>query len=107
MTEITCINCGVEGVLKVHGLQDSDALRVFRRLGRNHVSGHLHYQCPSCKMVLLVDPVLVREDAHIFQKKSPDYPLLLPDATNNLPSICCLHSSFTPTVSFSEGLVVR
>jgi len=79
MTAITCLNCGVEGVLKAHGLSNDTSLKVFKRVGRNHVSGHLHYQCPVCKMVLLVEPSLVREGEHIF-KKATNYPLVASDS---------------------------
>jgi hypothetical protein len=89
MTEITCIYCGVEGILNVHGLDNDESLNVFKRVGRNHVSGHLHYQCPVCKSVLLVDPVLVREGDHIFKKKVTKYPVMPLGSTNtnNFPGI--------------------
>ncbi len=32
--------------------------RLFRHLGHNPFSGDLHYQCPACGIVLLVDPML-------------------------------------------------
>ncbi|MEQ8202360.1 MAG: hypothetical protein ABRQ31_01095 [Smithellaceae bacterium] len=82
MTEITCINCGAEGVLNVHGLNNCESLKVFKRVGRNHVSGHLHYQCPVCKIILLVDPVLIRENDHIFKINETDYPLMPLGSTN-------------------------
>ncbi|MEQ8181487.1 MAG: hypothetical protein ABRQ29_07215 [Smithellaceae bacterium] len=82
MTEITCINCGAEGVLNVHGLNNYESLNVFKRVGRNHVSGHLHYQCPVCKIILLVDPVLIRENDHIFKINETDYPLMPLGSTN-------------------------
>lgn len=66
MTSITCIYCGVEGILKMPGLENNGSLKIFKQVGRNHVSGQLHYQCPACKIVLLVDPVLIREKKHIF-----------------------------------------
>lgn len=87
MTEITCLHCGAEGTLNVHGLDNDKSLKIFKRVGRNHVSGHLHYQCPVCKIVLLVDPVLIRENDHIFKKKLADDPLMPPALTNNLPGI--------------------
>jgi hypothetical protein len=104
MTAVTCINCGIEGVLNVYGLHNDDSLKVFRRLGRNHVSGHQHYQCPVCKMVLLVDPVLIRENAHIFKKKSANYPLVSPGSPYN--NIYPVTASFIPTVPISAGLAM-
>ncbi|MEN6488095.1 MAG: hypothetical protein ABFD66_04315 [Smithella sp.] len=89
MTEITCIYCGVEGVLNVHGLDNDESLKVFKRVGRNHVSGHLHYQCPVCKIILLVDPVLIHESDHIFKMNETNYPLMPLGSTNadNSPGI--------------------
>lgn len=72
MTAITCIYCGAEGVLNMHGLENENSLKVFKRVGRNHVSGHLHYQCPVCKIILLVDPVLVGKSDHIFEHEDAD-----------------------------------
>ena len=103
MTAITCLNCGIEGVLKVSVLHNDGSLKVFRRLGRNHVSGHLHYQCPVCNMVLLVDPVLISENAHVFEKKSTNYLLLSSGSNHNLPGIHPVTSSFTPKIPFSAG----
>ncbi len=85
MTAITCIYCGVEGVLNVRGLENENSLKVFKRVGRNHVSGHLHYQCPVCKIVLLVDPVLVGKSDHIFKHEVAEYPLIPQVSTGNLP----------------------
>ena len=55
---VTCQNCGCAGMLGVH--QQSDfALKnhLFKHLGHNPYSGDLHYQCPACKIMLLVDPI--------------------------------------------------
>ncbi|MEN6374401.1 MAG: hypothetical protein ABFD75_06410 [Smithella sp.] len=87
MKAITCINCGVEGVLNVPGLENDGSLKVFKRVGRNHVSGHLHYLCPVCNVVLLVDPVLIRKSDHIFRKKEKKYQRMVPSSANNLPGI--------------------
>ena len=101
MNAITCINCGVEGVLKVFGLENDGTLHVFRRLGRNHISGQLHYQCPACKIVLLVDPALIRESIHIFKKMSPNYPLASSGSSYNLSGILALPPAFLPASPFS------
>ena len=85
MTAITCIYCGVEGVLNVRGLENNDSLKVFKRVGRNHVSGHLHYQCPVCKIVLLVDSAQVGKSDHIFKHEVAEYPLISQVSTSNLP----------------------
>lgn len=62
MKVITCVYCGIEGILNVHGLDNNKSLKIFKRVSRNHVSGQLHYQCPACKIVLLIDPVQSRRD---------------------------------------------
>ena len=107
MVAITCINCGIEGVLKASGLQNEDSLKIFRRVGRNHVSGHFHYQCPACKMVLLVDPSLIRENAHIFAKKSTNYPIASSVPTYDHPRIYHARFSFGPPVPVSTGSGMR
>lgn len=57
---IICINCGTTGEIEVNGLNADDrSSRIFRHLGHNPFSGHLHYQCPSCEIVLLVDPMSI------------------------------------------------
>lgn len=57
---MTCLHCGFEGEMEVQGLDsDVSALMVFRYLGDNPVSGHMHYQCPACDIVHLVDPTSV------------------------------------------------
>jgi len=98
MTAITCINCGVEGVLKVHGLDENASPKVFKRVGRNHVSGHLHYQCPVCKIVLLVAPSLIREGNHIFKKTEVNHPLVPSDSTSNNHGIYPLATVSMPIV---------
>ena len=60
--EIQCTFCGLKGEL---GWPEAEgeprAEKVFRHLGHNPFSGHLHYQCPSCAIVLLVDPMDILE----------------------------------------------
>ena len=55
---ITCMNCGHSGMLDVHHVNDVvPKNQLFKHLGHNPYSGDLHYQCPACKIVLLVDPI--------------------------------------------------
>jgi len=103
MTEITCTYCGVEGMLNVHGLDNDESLKVFKRVGRNHVSGHLHYQCPVCKIILLVDPVVILENDHIFKKKVTNYPIMPSDSTNSLPEM----PSILRQVSVSSAFITN
>jgi hypothetical protein len=56
--EIQCTYCGWKGMTgrKNQKSDGSDEL-TFKRLGRNPLSGHFHYQCPACSVVLLVPPM--------------------------------------------------
>ncbi len=66
---IQCLYCGTEGEREVRGLNRGIApARLFRHRGHNPFSGHMHYQCPACKIILLVDPmaVLADDDAVAF-----------------------------------------
>jgi hypothetical protein len=55
--EIQCTYCGWKGMTgRGNSNTDDPNGRTFRYLGRNHYSGHLHYQCPACSVVLLVPP---------------------------------------------------
>ncbi len=54
--DIQCTYCGHQGRLgkrRTGGKQDG---KTFKLIGGNPVSGHLHYQCPACAIVLLVPP---------------------------------------------------
>jgi hypothetical protein len=60
--EIQCTFCGLRGEIERPGTEDKQRGRkVFRHLGHNPFSGHLHYQCPSCSIVLLVLPMDILE----------------------------------------------
>ncbi len=53
-----CTYCGLRGEIALNGLNEGDnGARVFRHVGHNPYSGHLHYQCPACEIVLLVHPL--------------------------------------------------
>ena len=68
--DIVCLNCGFAGVLDIHHKKDATMKDgLFKHLGHNPYSGDLHYQCPACDIVLLVDPMAVREK--IASKGSP------------------------------------
>ncbi len=57
---IKCLNCGVDGEIEVYGLNSEiPSSKVFKHLGHNPYSGDMHYQCPSCEIVLLVSPIAV------------------------------------------------
>ena len=56
--DIACMNCGYAGMLDIH--RESDIVQrdsLFIHLGHNPFSGYLHYRCPKCEIVLLVDPM--------------------------------------------------
>lgn len=55
-----CAYCGKVGDIAVKGLNDhGPSASLFKRVGRNHYSGHLHYRCPACGIVHLVEPQVV------------------------------------------------
>lgn len=57
---IICRRCGIQGQIEGSGLnRDAPLPNVFKHMGHNPYSGDLHYQCPACGMVLLVDPVAI------------------------------------------------
>jgi len=57
--EIQCTYCGLNGEMETRNCKSHihDRKNVFKHIGHNPYSGHLHYQCPSCKIVLLVPPM--------------------------------------------------
>ncbi|MBI4632578.1 MAG: hypothetical protein HY742_01615 [Deltaproteobacteria bacterium] len=60
---IACTNCGIKGEIEVRGLSSGvSPAKMFRHLGHNPFSGHMHYQCPACEIVLLVDPMAILAD---------------------------------------------
>jgi len=57
--DIICMHCGHKGMMDIHDDKDDGADgRLFIHLGHNIFSGDLHYQCPACGIVLLVEPML-------------------------------------------------
>jgi hypothetical protein len=60
---IVCMHCGTEGEIEVSGVNsDVPPAKIFRHLGHNPFSGHMHFRCPACEIVLLVDPADVLSD---------------------------------------------
>lgn len=56
--DIKCTYCGVSGKIEIPGFDDfPDDTNVFKHVGHNPYSCHLHYECPECHIVLLVDPI--------------------------------------------------
>ncbi len=88
--DIQCAYCGSKG--KVEGFEHQSEernVKIFKHRGNNPFSGHLHYQCPSCSIVLLVLPMDVLDGKsltgvphpavqHDFSRK------ILPHATDTL-----------------------
>jgi hypothetical protein len=60
---IVCINCGIDGEIEVAGLNgDVSPAKLFKHLWHNPFPGHMHFQYPAYKIVLLVDPLAVLSD---------------------------------------------
>ena len=56
--EIQCTYCGWKGMTERRNKETRDPGEpTFKRLGRNPLSGHFHYQCPACSVVILVPPM--------------------------------------------------
>lgn len=57
---IQCLACGDKGHIEIKGMVDKvPAFRIFRHLGHNAFTGHMHFLCPYCNTLLRVDPVEV------------------------------------------------
>jgi hypothetical protein len=57
--DITCMHCGQRGLMDIRDENaEVDDDRLFLYMGHNPFSGDLHYQCPACGIILLVDPML-------------------------------------------------
>ena len=58
--KIVCAYCGRDGEIDVWGLNEGvEASTLFRYLGHNPLSGHMHFQCPFCGVVSLISPMSV------------------------------------------------
>ncbi len=69
---LICINCGHEGEIEVPGSSsDVPPSKIFRHLGHNPFSGHMHYQCPACDIVLLIDPLSILGGRPSFHYQGP------------------------------------
>jgi hypothetical protein len=56
-SDIQCAYCGLKGKIEDSELKSNNRdVKIFKHCGHNPFSGHLHYQCPSCSIVLLVLP---------------------------------------------------
>jgi len=70
--EIVCMYCGKAGKVEVPGREeDLDSSLLFRFLGHNPFSGHMHFRCPACSIVLLVEPMAMLSVGGLL-KGSPD-----------------------------------
>jgi len=77
--DICCMRCRLKGEIEVFDLNGATPLsKIFKHLGNNPFSGHMHYQCPACGIVLLVNPLDVLGDVAIkgvpaasFSKNKP------------------------------------
>ena len=63
MAGIKCINCNFVGILENQIItfdgktSDIPISRCFKYNGHNPFSGNLHYKCPWCEKIVLVDPM--------------------------------------------------
>ncbi len=61
-SDIQCAYCGLKGKIEGYAAESDDReVSIFKYLGHNPFSGHLHYQCPSCSIVQLIPPMDILE----------------------------------------------
>jgi hypothetical protein len=57
---IHCNYCGQNGEIEICDLEAGvPESKVFKYFGHNPFSGHMHFQCPTCEIILLVHPMAV------------------------------------------------
>ena len=57
---IRCTHCGQDGEIEIYGMEAGvPESSVFKYFGHNPFSGHMHFQCPACEIILLVNPMAV------------------------------------------------
>ncbi|PKN76978.1 MAG: hypothetical protein CVU52_02410, partial [Deltaproteobacteria bacterium HGW-Deltaproteobacteria-10] len=54
---INCEACGCKGKAGNMFIRDKSAEVVFTHLGHDVYTGNMHYRCPCCAALLLVDPM--------------------------------------------------
>jgi hypothetical protein len=79
ITSIYCHHCNFGGIIETPGAPlEAPAYRIFKHIGYNPFSGHLHYRCPACEIVLLVDPAQVQDKEFVMdirgRLKNAKYP---------------------------------
>ncbi len=75
---IQCLACEDKGYIEIKGMMDKiPEFRIFRHLGHDAFTGHMHFLCPYCNTVLRVDPVEVLGNGAIRgvpeKRNPPDY----------------------------------
>jgi hypothetical protein len=62
-----CIHCEFEGVLEILGSPyELPGSRIFRYQGHNPSTGYIHYQCPACDIILLVNPADILGESFVI-----------------------------------------
>lgn len=66
--KIRCAYCGRDGKIDVWDLNEAveGSSILFKYLGHNPLSGHMHFQCPFCGIVSLISPMAVLGDALVI-----------------------------------------
>jgi hypothetical protein len=89
-SDIQCAYCGLKGKMEDSEFQlNNRDVRIFKHRGHNPYSGHLHYQCPSCSIILLVLPMDVPDGKSLreaFRQAAKNDPvrMVLPSAVDKL-----------------------
>ncbi|MDQ5985928.1 MAG: hypothetical protein CSYNP_01646 [Syntrophus sp. SKADARSKE-3] len=57
---IHCNYCGQDGEIEICDLEAGvPESKIFKYFGHNPFSGHMHFRCPACEIILLVHPIAV------------------------------------------------
>ncbi|MDX9745375.1 MAG: hypothetical protein WCX84_07730 [Syntrophales bacterium] len=63
MRKIRCAYCGRDGKIDAWDQgETNESSTLFKYLGHNPLSGHMHFQCPFCGIVSLISPMAVLRD---------------------------------------------
>jgi len=66
--------------MEIPGLEETiPNSQIFKHLGHNPWSGDLHYQCPGCRIVLLVKPMDVLDEVWTPRRHFPQRREAIPD----------------------------
>ena len=70
--DISCAYCGKLGKIEIWGMNgDIKNDDTFKYKGHNPLSGHMHFECPRCNIVSLINPISVLGNNVILADTNP------------------------------------